>query len=143
MSDIRIKNTGDIFYQVEPTLAALFCATGLAEKYVPPAPKPAKAKWSVGTNHFGDKSWLWLVTPLGERVPFNGDPDRAEAFFAQGYKQCLPIPKNVLELYRARVPLPPEKAEAAREASRRELDRQRSEQREQNSGQLWNYPTNY
>jgi hypothetical protein len=142
MSDIRIKNTGDIFFQVEPTLAALFCATGLAEKYVPPAPEPAKPKWYVGTDRFGDKALLWLVTPLGERVPFNGDPDNAENFYSRGYRHCLPIPRDVLELFRARTPLSPAQAEAVGEARRNELEKQQAAQREQNNGPRWQYPSN-
>jgi hypothetical protein len=142
--DILIKKSGVVFSKLDSQVAAVLCAAfpEQIEKYVPPAPEPAKAQWTVGTNHFGDKIWLWLVTPLGERVPYNGDPDKAEDFYSRNYKNCTPIPRNVIELYRARVPLSPEKAEAAREEYRHDLARQQAAQQEQNGGARWKYPSN-
>jgi len=64
MPDIRIINTGQIFYQVEPTLAAILCAAhpGLIERvascpifrsFLPSSLKPKERDlWT--TLHFKD-----------------------------------------------------------------------------------------
>ena len=142
MPDIRIKTTGQTFYQVDPLLAQLFCAAlpDVVERVVPAPPEPKKAEWSVGTNNFGDKILIWLKTPAGESVPFNGEPANAEKFYAQSYKNCLPIPPAVLAHYEMRRPKPLNYEQQA------EIERQRREREQaaqaQNGGALWSYPSN-
>lgn len=142
MPDIRIKSTGQTFYQVDPLLAQLFCAAlpDVVERVVPPPPEPKKAEWSVGTNNFGDKILIWLKTPAGESVPFNGEPANAEKFYAQTYKNCLPIPPAVIQLYAARRPQPLTYEQQA------EIERQQRERTaacaEQNNTARWSYPSN-
>jgi hypothetical protein len=142
MPDIRIKSTGQTFYQVDNLIAQLFCAAlpDVVERVVPPPPAPKKAEWSVGTSYFGDKVVLWLKTPGGESVPYNGSPEGAEKFYAQNYKHCLPIPPAVLQLYAARRPRPQDAAQAERERLAREQSAAAAA--EQNHGQLWTYPSN-
>jgi hypothetical protein len=115
----------------------LLIDAGMIEVVEPPAPERARPKWHVGTTHFGDKTVLWLVTPvIGERVPFTGAPEDAESFFGLNYGHCLPIPEQVLQAYSA-ARGHQEKVTVANEAAKH------APQPTQENARRWNYPTNY
>ena len=80
MANIQIKER--MFYQVDPTVAELFVAAGLAEHIVPPAPKPAPTspEWSVCIYpKTGEYYIRHVVGPTTEQ--FKGDVAAAKNAF--------------------------------------------------------------
>jgi hypothetical protein len=113
MPDIRIKATGQTFYQVDPLLAQIFCAAlpdqiervaapQVEQPGVPAFKKPATPEWKIGRLPHDRTLFLQLTTPLiGEVVKWTGEPDDAPAYFELYYKQHGPIPAAALAAYRA------------------------------------------
>ena len=101
--DIRITSTGKIFYQVEPTLAALLLELlpAAVERVVPrPAPTPAQPEftWSVGRNPLSGDYQVTFDKGVAGREAFFGPPSLLVSNFQ---KQGFVVPNHIVEQYTA------------------------------------------
>jgi|GEM_PF-6719400 len=105
--DIKTRNSGKVFYQVEPTLAQVLLELGFVERVnqtINP-PEPPTPKWGVTTNLGGSTC---IVYSFGAQTRwFDGRPEEAKhGFQRRDWKGTLvgpETPDNIVELYKAQM----------------------------------------
>ena len=106
--DIRTKNTGRDFYQIEPTLATILIELGMCER-IDPAPTvdpgPPQPKWGVTVNRGGSTC---IVLTIGATTQwFDGDPMDAKTGFQRkdwmGRVTGPETPDHICKLYEAQL----------------------------------------
>ena len=107
MADIRTKNTGKAFFQIDPQLAAVLVELGQVERVNPTItqPEPPTPKWGVTVNRGGNTC---IVYTFGATTQwFDGHPDDAKhGFQRRDWKGTLTgpeTPNNICELYKAQL----------------------------------------
>jgi len=106
--DIRTKNTGKTFYQVDPQWAAVLLELGMVERIDKPPvidPNPPGPKWGVTVNRGGN---CCIVLTLGSTTQwFDGDPLDAPSGFQHkdwmGRVSGPEVPAHIVELYKAQL----------------------------------------
>ena len=105
--DIKTKNSGKTFYQIDPQLATILLELGMVERVnntiAPPA--PPQPRWGVSLNAGGNTC---IVYSLGAATNwFDGDPDDAPTGFQttnwMGKVSGPETPANICELYKAQL----------------------------------------
>jgi hypothetical protein len=106
--DIKTKNTGKSFYQIDPQLAAVLLELGMVERIDKPAvvdPNPPGPRWGVTLNRGGNTC---IVLTVGTTTSwYDGDPAFAKTAFQRkdwlGRVSGLETPDNIVELYKAQM----------------------------------------
>jgi hypothetical protein len=106
--DIRTKNTGKTFYQIDPQLAAVLLELGMVERIDKPAvvdPNPPGPKWGVTVNRGGSTC---IVLTVGQTTQwFDGHPEDAPTGFQRkDWKGSITgpeTPAHIVELYKAQL----------------------------------------
>ena len=108
--DIRIANTGKVFYQVDPTLAAILTEAfpNEIQRVISRAEREAQAavaltpRWAMHKEPSG--GFFLISCTIGSRVEqYDGQPKNAIAAFGQMGLQC---PPEIVEQYAAALKSP-------------------------------------
>ena len=105
--DIKTKNSGKTFYQIDPQLATILLELGMVERVnntLAPA-APPQPRWGVSLNAGGNTC---IVYSLGAATSwFDGHPDKAATGFQTtnwlGKVTGPETPANICELYKAQL----------------------------------------
>ena len=106
--DIKTRNTGKVFYQVDPRWAAVLMELGMVERAdTPPCNdfQPPTHKWGVTVNRGGNTC---IVMTLGATTQwFEGHPDDAKSGFQRkdwmGRVTGPEVPEHICKLYEAQL----------------------------------------
>jgi hypothetical protein len=106
--DIKTKNTGKTFYQVDPQWAAVLMELGMVERADKPPVidhNPPSPKWGVTVNRGGSTC---IVLTIGATTQwFDGHPDDAASGFQRkdwlGRVTGPETPEHICKLYEAQL----------------------------------------
>lgn len=105
--DIKTKNTGKTFFQINNELATVLIELGMVERVNPPVitPEPPKPTWGVTVNRGGNTCIVYTFGALTQW--YDGHPDNAKHCFQRknwmGQMTGPETPDNIVELYKVQM----------------------------------------